>query len=116
MPLDFATGMTVRIVPPVVPSILMSPPNSTVTVVPAVGPQGPPGPSGGPGGGNHRHDQIIAAAVWTITHNLGRYPSGISLHSADLSVNYAEFIVQHLSVNSLRVSMDTPTAGTALLI
>jgi hypothetical protein len=63
-----------------------------------------------------RFNQLIAAAVWTINHNLGRFPVTVTLHNADLSVEYDEFLVQHLSINSLRVSMDTPTSGAALLI
>lgn len=93
-----------------------------VTTVAIPGPQGPPGepgspgPPGGPGGGNYRHDQTVAAAVVTIVHNLGRYPAGVSLHSLDLSLNYTEYVVQHLDINTVRVSMDTPTACTVLLI
>lgn len=40
--------------------------------------QGPPGPQGPPGGGagaTYTHTQSVAAAVWTVPHNLGRYPS-----------------------------------------
>lgn len=64
----------------------------------------------------YRYDQTTAAAVTTIVHNLGRYPAGVSLHSLDLTVNYDEYMVQHLDTNTLRISMDTPTEFTALLI
>ncbi|KFJ12800.1 hypothetical protein DR66_4223 [Delftia acidovorans] len=44
----------------------------------ALAEQGPPGPQGPPGGGagaTYTHLQGIAASVWTVAHNLGRYPS-----------------------------------------
>lgn len=60
--------------------------------------------------------QSMPASVWQIDHNLGRHPASVSMFSADFSVNYFGFVVQHLSVNSLRLSMDIPTAGIAFLI
>jgi hypothetical protein len=63
-----------------------------------------------------RYDQIMAAAVWLIDHNLGRYPAAVVLFAPDLSEQYSEYKIQHLSLDSLRVSMDIPTAGVALLI
>ena len=39
------------------------------------GPQGPQGPPGGGAGATYTHIQSVAAAVWTVPHNLGRYPS-----------------------------------------
>ncbi len=63
-----------------------------------------------------RYDQIMAAAVWPIDHNLGRYPAAVVLFAPDLSEQYSEYKIQHLSLDSLRVSMDIPTAGVALLI
>ena len=44
----------------------------------AVAEQGPPGIQGPPGGGagaTYTHTQSSPAPVWTIAHNLGRYPS-----------------------------------------
>lgn len=65
---------------------------------------------------SYRHDQSTPSTVWTISHNLGRYPSSVSLHDVGLSVDYDEFIVQHLDLNTLRVSMETPITGVALII
>lgn len=57
-------------------------PGPSVTVS-EVGPQGPTGPAGdtgpaGPqgsaGGSSFTYSQMSASTVWTITHNLGRYP------------------------------------------
>jgi len=77
----------------------------------------PPGGGGGtPGPGTTRYDQTTAATVWLVDHNLGRYPAAVALFMPDLSEQYREYKIQHLSVNSLRVSMDIPTAGVALLI
>lgn len=48
------------------------------TEIVELGQQGPPGPQGPPGGGagaTYTHLQSVAAAVWTVAHNLGRYPS-----------------------------------------
>lgn len=39
------------------------------------GPQGPQGPPGGGAGATYTHIQSVAASVWTVAHNLGRYPS-----------------------------------------
>lgn len=39
------------------------------------GPQGPQGPPGGGAGATYTHIQSVPAAVWTVAHNLGRYPS-----------------------------------------
>lgn len=47
-----------------------------------VGPQGPPGPPGAPGGGTYTHTQASPAAVWFITHGLGRRPSVTVVDSA----------------------------------
>lgn len=49
-----------------------------VTEVLAVAMQGPPGPPGPPGGGagaTYTHVQTLPSSVWTVAHNLGRYPS-----------------------------------------
>lgn len=46
------------------------------------GPQGPAGPAGPPGGGSYVHTQNAAAAVWTITHNLGFRPGGITVEDS----------------------------------
>lgn len=67
------------------------------------------------GSSDYRHDQTTPATVWTITHNLGRYPSSVSLHSPDLSEEYWGFNVQHLDINSLRVATEISIAGVALL-
>lgn len=119
MPIEFEPGTTVKVVPPSIPtfkagipgttSVQFEQPRSTAMVVPVVG---PPGPAGGEA---FQFEQVIPASVWTINHNLGRYPGLVALYDLVLSTNYSEYVVQHLTVNSLRISMDTPTAGIAFL-
>lgn len=59
--------------------------------------------------------QDLAATVWTINHNLGRRPAAVALFSLDWLTQFGQYVVQHLDENTLRVSMDTPTAGNALV-
>lgn len=109
--IDLGNGLTVQIIQPATPVInTLSPVGGAVVVVPVSG------IPGAPGGGGFRWDQTIPSTVWTITHNLGRYPAVVTVHSADLSISYAEFGVQHLDTSTLRISMDVALAGTALLI
>lgn len=83
-----------------------------VDVVPEIkiveaGRQGPPGIAGGT---VYTHTQIGASAVWTINHNLGRYPA-ISL----LSPGLAEFLgeILHTSINQAIVYLAVPQSGLA---
>jgi len=63
-----------------------------------------------------RWDQTTAASVWgPIVHGLGRFPAAVSLFSLDLSEQYAEFVVQHIDTNTLRISTDLPCTGVALI-
>jgi hypothetical protein len=62
------------------------------------------------------HTQDLPAAVWgPIAHNMGRYPVAWSLFDTD-GRECAEYVVQHLDTNTLRVAMDAPTAGVIRLI
>lgn len=69
----------------------------------------------GPGGGSFEFVQSIAQSVWTVQHNLGYRPAAVSLFSMDYQQQYDEFAVQHVNTNQLLISMDTPTAGRALM-
>jgi hypothetical protein len=73
--------------------------------------------AGGGGGGaaNFVFTQPTPQSVWTVAHNLGQYPSAVSVFSADLQMQYDEFSIRHTDVNHLLVSMDTPTAGVAVI-
>jgi hypothetical protein len=66
--------------------------------------------------GGQQYIQATPATVWgPINHSLGYRPGGVSLFSSDFGEQFDEFVVEHLSVNSLRISMDTPAAGVAVI-
>jgi hypothetical protein len=92
MPLEFASGLTVEVVPPAIPVITVAPPSPEVLrVVPVLGlpgvpgEQGPPGPQGTSGGG-YRHDQLSADEVWVVPHHLGYYPAGFTAKDSSGSI------------------------------
>lgn len=58
------------------------------------------------------HRQQTAAAVWTITHNLGRFPSVTVVDSADTQVVGD---VDYIDENTLTVSFVAPFSGSAYL-
>lgn len=112
-PLVLTPSSTVVVALPALPPVLASPPAVTSAVlVPVAGPRGP---RGDPGGGTHEHVQVVPQAVWRVEHHLGRYPAAWSLIDAagDLC---GEYLVEHVDVDTLLVSMDIPTAGTFRLI
>lgn len=75
------------------------------------GPPGPPGPAGAGGGGYYVHEQAMPEGVWTVVHNLGRYPAVGVIDSAGEEV---EVEVIHLSVNALEVRVSAPFSGRAV--
>lgn len=121
MSLNLAPGVTVEVDPPDLPEIRAEPPSSTVAVVPVAGPagpigeDGPPGPAGPPGGAYFRHNQIIPASVVTIEHGFGRWPAAITLTSLDGSIAFAVFGVEMIDLDTIRISIDQPTAYVALI-
>ena len=82
------------------------------------GPAGPPGadgavgPPGPPGGTNYVHTQAVPAADWTITHNLGRYPSVTVIDSAGSTVVGD---VEYLSNNAVAIHFNAAFGGAAYL-
>jgi hypothetical protein len=74
-----------------------------------------PAQGSGSGSGNFEFVQDIPQSVWTVQHNLGYRPNGVSVFSLDYSTQYDEFAVQHVSTTQLLISMDVPTAGRALM-
>lgn len=72
--------------------------------------------AGGDPAGTFVHTQSVPATVWgPISHGLGARPAAVALFSADYGTQFDEFTVQHLSDDQLRISMDIPTAGKALI-
>jgi hypothetical protein len=67
-------------------------------------------PRGSLGLQSFEHVQAVAQSVWTISHGLGRYPVAWSLFDED-GYECGNYVVDHPDVNTLRVSMDVPTAG-----
>jgi hypothetical protein len=59
------------------------------------------------------YDQIDPRRTWTITHNLGYYPS-VELFSDDW--NEIDGYVVHITRNTLRVEFNLPISGHARLI
>lgn len=111
------TGTTVLIQTPVMPSIQAFPLSGPPTiVVPAYGPPGPAGPPGPSGGGvTFEFHQSVPQSVWVVNHQFGRYPIAWSLYDTDNRL-CDEYIVEHIDVNTCRVSMDVATAGLFRLI
>jgi hypothetical protein len=73
-------------------------------------------PASSGGSARYQHDQLVAATVWgPIDHDLGYRPAAVSVFSTDYGTQFDEFVVQHLDINRLRISMDTPTTGIALI-
>lgn len=138
MPIVLAPDVIVDVEPPGIPILVLAPPVLTnvlvqtpatpviypaplvdpaVTVLPISGPAGPTGPPGPSGGGvTFEFHQVIPQSVWPpIIHNFGRYPIAWSLYDTDGRL-CDEYIVEHLDVNTCRVSMDVATAGIIRLI
>ncbi len=61
----------------------------------------------------YTHTQLSPAAIWTITHNLGRYPSCSVIDSGG---NEVFGNIAHINVNQLTVSFAAAFGGTAYLV
>lgn len=70
------------------------------------------GPAGVGADLNYLHVQAAAASVWTITHNLAKYPS---VTVVDSSGDEVEGSVNYVSANQLTVSFSAPFSGNAYL-
>lgn len=101
--------------------LLVEKPRISIIEVAKQGPQGPPGPQGpqgipgAPGSGgdlNYTHIQIAATTLWSVIHNLGKFPSVTVIDSGD---NEVIGDVLYLSNNSLEISFTVPFSGTAYL-
>lgn len=84
-----------------------------------VGPAGPVGPQGVPGDSlaarAYAHDQTTPATVWTITHNTGFDPGGITVVTTDGFIA-EDYGVQYLVAGlSLRLTFDNAISGVAYL-
>jgi hypothetical protein len=61
---------------------------------------------------NYIHDQGISSSVWTITHNLNKFPS---VTVKDTAGEEVEGEVEHISVNQLTITFSASFSGVATL-
>ncbi|MDQ3782107.1 MAG: hypothetical protein M3349_04115 [Actinomycetota bacterium] len=59
------------------------------------------------------HEQLTPAATWTITHNLGHFPSVAVVDSAGSLVHGN---VNYISINVVEVSFGSGFSGKAYLV
>lgn len=68
------------------------------------------GPPGVPGGTTYTHTQAVPAAVWTVAHNLGRYPSvSVVDHLGGLLTPD----VRYLDADLVQITHSVPLIGKA---
>ncbi|NDB57903.1 hypothetical protein EB001_05610 [bacterium] len=84
----------------------------TVVKVANVGPTGPTGPAG-VSGGNYTHIQSAPSTTWTVVHNLGYHPGGVSVIDSAGTKVYGD--VTHTSVNQLVINFSAGFSGKAYL-
>jgi hypothetical protein len=60
-------------------------------------------------GGSYVHTQSSASSTWTVTHNLGYYPGGISVIDSGESIVVGD--VTHTSMSQFTVSFSTAFSG-----
>ena len=85
--------------------VIAGSPLKTTVQVADVGLSGPAGNSGG----SYVHNQSSALATWTITHNLGYYPGGISVIDSAETVVIGD--VTHVNISTFTVSFSSAFSG-----
>lgn len=70
------------------------------------------GGAAGSGDLSYTHNQGTSDAVWYINHNLNKFPSVSVKDSAGTEV---QGLVQHVDMNNVTVSFNTPFKGIAFL-
>ena len=80
-----------------------------------VGPAGPTGPAGpaGASGGTYTHVQSSPSTTWTVVHNLGYFPGGVSVIDSAGTKVYGD--ITHSSNNQLVVNFSAGFSGKAYL-
>lgn len=110
--------VTTLAVPAQINTTLQTPQAINTTLTAGQGPSGPPGPQGNPGppgaGGDLslKYDVGVASNVWTIVHNLGKYPSVTTIDSAGTEYSGA---VSYPDANTVVVEFAAGFSGSALL-
>ncbi|BCG26445.1 hypothetical protein TUM18999_57310 [Pseudomonas tohonis] len=92
------------------PVVIVTEPRRAPVAVVATGPQGPSGRDGAPGGTTFQWDQTIALAVWTVPHNLQRFPS---VTVVDHLGNRVEPDVTYIDDNIVQITHGRPEIGRA---
>jgi hypothetical protein len=100
------------------PTVVVTP-DEVVSVVSVgiLGPPGPQGPQGPPGNSAatlaYIHDQQVPLAVWTIDHNLGFIPGGITVIDTLGETVWGQ--VAHPSANQTILTFSAAFSGVAYL-
>lgn len=94
-------------------TVVLSP--ETPRTVVEVADIGLPGPKGDVGlsGGHYVHTQSVPSASWTITHDLGYYPGGVSIVDSGGTKVYGD--VTFISQSTLVVTFNAAFSGKAYL-
>jgi len=87
-------------------------PKKTVVQVADVGLSGPAGASGA-AGGNYTHTQSAPSATWTIVHNLGFNPGGVSVVDSAGTKVYGD--ITFTNTNQLVINFSAGFSGKAYL-
>lgn len=84
----------------------------TVVKISSIGPSGPAGPAG-VDGGNYTHVQSTPSTTWTVVHNLGYFPGGVSVVDSAGTKVYGD--ITHSNVNQLVINFTAGFSGKAYL-
>jgi hypothetical protein len=85
-------------------------PTAVILTTGQVGPRGADGPPGTDGDKHFEHVQGVPATVWTITHNLDKYPAVTVVDSSGREV---EGDVHHTSTSTLTITFSAAFGGSA---
>lgn len=116
-PFVLGDGTTVQIEPPPLPEVVAPPlPDSTVVVVPVVGPPGPKGDPGTPGDVvalAWLHTQDTPSTVWIIDHPLPFVPAAIDVTEHTGTRHFPQ--VSYPSPSTVQLTFSRDVRGTARL-
>ena len=76
------------------------------------GPEGPPGPAGSGGDLNYVHTQVGASAIWTVDHDLNKFPSVTVVDSGNTVV---QGDIEYVSLDQLVITFTTAFSGYAYI-
>lgn len=78
-----------------------------------IGPTGSVGPTGPAGSDLHYvHNQAVVSNTWSVTHNLGKFPSITVIDSSGTEIEGA---IAYVNINSVQISFSAPFSGVAYL-